>query len=52
MEDVFTRICDLEDPNSIFAADLFYHKNCFPNYIAKYNSEKLNQKTKNPKKQL
>ena len=46
MDDVFTRICDLEDPNSIFAADLFYHKNCFPNYIAKYNSEKLNQKTK------
>ena len=49
MDDVFTRICDLEDPNSIFAADLFYHKNCFPNYIAKYNSDKVeseNQKTK------
>ena len=49
MDDVFTRICDLEDPNSIFAADLFYHKNCFPNYIAKYNTAKAeseNQKTK------
>ena len=49
MDDVFTRICDLEDPNSIFAADLFYHKNCFPYYIAKYNTAKAeseNQKTK------
>ena len=49
MDKVFTRICDLEDPNSIFAADLFYHKNCFPNYITKYNTAKAeseNQKTK------
>ena len=49
MDDVFTRICDSEDPNSIFAADLFYHKNCFPNYIARYNTTKAeseNQKTK------
>ena len=49
MNDLFTRICDLEGPNSIFAADLFYHKNCFPNYIAKYNTTKAeseNQKTK------
>ena len=49
MDDVFTRIYDLEDPNSIFAADLFYYKNCFPNYIAKYNTaqaESENQKNK------
>ena len=39
----------MEDPNSIFAADLFYHKNCFPKYIAKYNiakAESENQKAK------
>ena len=35
MDDVYTRICDLEDPNSIFVADLFYHRNCFPDYIFK-----------------
>ena len=46
MDDVYTRICDLEDPDSIFAADLFYHKNCFPNYIAKYNTAKA--KSENP----
>ena len=40
MDDVCTRICDLEDPDSIFAADLFYHKNCFPNQYAKYNTAK------------
>ena len=40
MDDVYTSICDLEDPDSIFAADLFSHKNCFPNYIAKYNTAK------------
>ena len=37
MDDVYARICDLEEPNSIFAADLFYHTNCFPGYIFKYN---------------
>ena len=47
MDDVYTRICDLEDPDSIFAADLFYHKNCFPNYIAKYNTAKA--ESENPK---
>ena len=35
MDYMYNRICDLEDPNSIFAADLFYHKNCFPDYIFK-----------------
>ena len=47
MDDVYTRICDLEDPDSIFAADLFYYKNCFPNYIAKYNTAKA--ESENPK---
>ena len=40
IDDVHTRICDLEDPNSIFVADLFYHKNCFPDYIFKCNTAK------------
>ena len=47
MDDVYTRIFDLEDPDSIFAADLFYHKNCFPNYITKYNI--ANVESENPK---
>ena len=36
--DVYTRICDLKDPNNIFLSDLFHHRNCFPNYIFKYNT--------------
>ena len=36
--DVYTHICDLKDLNSIFSADLFHHRNCFPNYIFKYNT--------------
>ena len=40
MDDVYARICDLEDPDSIFAADLFYHINCFPGHIFKYNTAK------------
>ena len=47
MDDVYTRISALEDPDSVFAADLFYHKNCFPNYIAKYNTAKA--ESENPK---
>ena len=51
MDDVFTRICDLEDPNSIFAADLFV-KTVFPTILPNTTLQKLNQKTKKPKKQL
>lgn len=29
MDDVYTRICDLGGRNSIFPANLFYHKKCF-----------------------
>ena len=46
MADVYTRICDLDNPNSIFAADLFYHSNCFPDYIFKYNTAK--KESQNP----
>ena len=46
MDDVYARICDLEEPNSIFAADLFYHTNCFPGYIFKYNTAK--KESRNP----
>ena len=48
MDDVYTRICDLDDPNSIFAADLFYHGNYFPDYIFKYKTAK--KESQNPMK--
>ena len=35
MDDVYTRICDLGGRNSIFPANLFYHKKCFSDYIFK-----------------
>ena len=40
MDDVYTCMCHLEDPNSIFAVDFFYHRNCFPEYIFKYKTAK------------
>ena len=40
MDDVYARRCDLEGSNGIFAADLLYHRNCFPGYIFKYNTAK------------
>ena len=48
MDDVYACICDLEDPDSIFAAHLFYHTNCFPGYIFKYNTAK--KESRNPLK--
>ena len=31
MDDVYIRICDLDYPNSMLAADLYYHKIVFRN---------------------
>ena len=34
---MYTRICDLEDNNAVFGADILYHKNCMSSYLQKYN---------------
>ena len=35
MDDTFTRVSDLGDEQSVFGADLFYHK-CLENYLLRY----------------
>ncbi len=30
---VYTRVCDLQDEMSVFAADLYYHANCLTKYF-------------------
>ena len=37
-DDVFTRTCDLQDAYAVFGADLFYHMECMPKYLYKYDS--------------
>ena len=36
LEEVNTRICDLDSDLRIFSADLYYHSSCFSSYILKY----------------
>ena len=33
---VYTRICDLEDSEAVFGADVFYHASCMRSYLKKY----------------
>ena len=35
MDDVYTRICDLENDENMFGADLLYHS-CLSSYIQKH----------------
>ena len=36
-EDVFSRVSILDDVESVFAADVLYHKLCMTNYLSKYS---------------
>ena len=36
MDDVYTRICDLENDENIYGADLLYHHSCLSSYIQKH----------------
>ena len=36
---VFTRTCDLQDPSSVFGADVYYHNECMVKYIYKFESQ-------------
>ena len=36
-DDVFGRICDLQDKHAVFGADLYYHKHCMTIYLQKYS---------------
>ena len=33
---MYTRICDLEDSEALFDADIFYHSVCMGTYLKKY----------------
>ena len=35
-DSVYTRVCDLEDVNRVFGADLLCHKDCIKSYIIQY----------------
>ena len=35
-DDVFRRVCDLQDEHAVFGADLFYHKQCMTNYLQRF----------------
>ena len=37
-DSVFDRTCDLQDPHSVFGADLYYHNECMTKYMYKYES--------------
>ena len=34
-DDVFTQVCDLQDANAVFSADLYCHKDCIRGYLRK-----------------
>ena len=36
-DDVYTRVCDLEDSASIFGADILYHNDCMRAYLRTYD---------------
>ena len=36
MDDVYTRICDLENDENMYGADLLYHHSCLSSYIKKH----------------
>ncbi|KAH3885248.1 hypothetical protein DPMN_009241 [Dreissena polymorpha] len=38
-DEVYTRVCDLQDEYSVFGAELFYHSNCMRRYLRQYESE-------------
>ena len=40
MDDVYTRISDLNSAERIFGADIYYHNFCYNQYIRKYNMTK------------
>lgn len=40
-DDVFSRVCDLQDEHAVFGADLYYHKQCMTNYLQRF--QLLNQ---------
>ena len=49
---VFTRTCDLEDENSVFGADLYYHSTCMKSYLKTFDSRDKNVKPKLSQKQV
>ena len=51
-DDVFTRVCDLQDPCSVFGADVYYHKSCMTTYLSKYDKRDSDSKPKLSEKML
>ncbi|KAJ8050924.1 hypothetical protein HOLleu_04307 [Holothuria leucospilota] len=49
-DDVYSRTCDLQDEHSVFGADLFCHKLCIRNYLAKFDPAKAKPGESQPMK--
>ena len=39
---VYTRTCDLQDENSVFGADLYYHSICMKKYLKRFETRDNN----------
>ena len=51
-DSVFTRTCDLQDPHSVFGADLYYHRECMTKYMYQYDTRAKDMVPKLTSKQL
>ena len=49
---VYTRTCDLQDENSVFGADLYYHSICMKKYLKRFEARDKNVKPKMSQKQV
>ena len=49
---VYARIADLSNVQSIFAADLYYHKICFDKYVYKYDQQRTTSQSTNTQTEL
>ena len=40
-DDIFSRICDLQDEHAVFGADLYYHRHCMTSYLQRFEKISL-----------
>lgn len=47
-DEVYVRTCDLQDVNSVFGADLYYHEHCMKQYIRLYDRKVTDESCESP----
>ena len=40
-DEIFSRICDLQDEHAVFGADLYYHRHCMTSYLQRFEKISL-----------